>query len=365
AQGYNTGGHFRVVLTGSRLECRLQSTTDSYTLQSSGGAVTAGQWHHVAVGFGGGGLRMYLDGVEVDSDSYAGGLGTSGGGTGNPEPWVFGADLEYSSTDSSSGWTDPFEGRIDDVRLYDQNADATQAAALAAGNNPGAQAASLVEDTSSAVTPLDLTIADPDHVTWISGGGLRIDAATLIASPAAAADLHAALTATDAFTLEAEFTPSKINQTVPERLVALSDGTSSRNFELTQDQQVYAGKVRTEFQVSGTPEAASGDVLAAGVAQHVILTYDGEALRMYRNGILEVTEPWTGDFDNWDAGYALHLANEPNGTRPWLGTLHRVAIWDGSVDQVQAQNLFNGDPPGPAAEDSEGLTYRVEWIEGP
>ncbi|MEM9884059.1 MAG: LamG domain-containing protein, partial [Planctomycetota bacterium] len=364
AQGYNTGGHFRVVLTGSRLECRLQSTTDSYTLQSSGGAVTAGQWHHVAVGFGGDGLRMYLDGVQVDSDGYAGGLGTSSGGTGNPEPWVFGADMEYSATESSSGWTDPFDGRIDDVRLYDRNLDADQVGDLFGGGDPRAVSPPIVEDTAGNGDALDLTIEDPENVTWVSGGGLQIDSTTRVVSAGPATGLHTALTGSGTYTVEVEFTPLNLTQHGPAFMAFYGTGLSNRSFAVGQRQQKHNAYARTAFYANGTPEAESSDVLTTA-RQHLVMTYDGEELRLLRDGVTEATTPRDGNLGNWDVNGTFALANAVGDNRPWLGTLHRVAIWDGSVDQVQAQNLFNGDPPGPAAEDDEGLTYRVEWIEGP
>jgi hypothetical protein len=360
SNGYDDGGHIRVYLSGATLSCRLQSDSASTFVSTSG--VSAHTWHHVAVGFGPGGLKLYLDGVLQDSDAYAGGLGTSSGGAGNQEPWTFGVDQQYSGDRSTEDWNHPFAGRIDDVRLYDQNFEEGQAANVQAGNPPGTSTPPLVEDSAGAGTPLDLSIDDPSAVTWTSDG-LRIDAAVTIASPGAAADLHAALTETDTFTLEAEFTPANLTQDGPARLVAFGDGTSSRNLELGQSQAAYGGRLRTIYHSDGTPDAASGSVLTTQ-RQHVVMTYNGSELRLYRDGALEVAQPWEGSLDNWDAASRLALANVIGGGRPWLGTLHRVAIWDGPVNTIQVSNLFNGDPPGPPTA-VEGYEYLDEWIESP
>lgn len=364
ATNYGTGGHFRVYLNGSTLECRLQSDSSSMYVTASS-SITANTWHHVAVGFGPGGLRIYVDGVEKDADGYTGGLGTSSGGTGNHEPWTFGADQWHASDLSSDGWDDPFHGRLDDVRLYDKNLSEDQAADLAALNEPGAAALATVEDTANVGTPLDLNIADIDNVTWISGGGLTLDSATTISSNGGVGRLYNALTGSKVFTLQAEFTPANITQDGPARIVTYSNGTSSRNFHLGQTDAKYGARLRTEFNSSGTPEVESGDVLVVDTKEHVIFTYDGEEIRLYRNGTLEVTEAWTGDLDNWNSAYELVLGNEVGGSRPWLGTLHRVAIWDGSVNQVQADNLFNGSDPGQADGGDEGFDFVVEWLEKP
>lgn len=365
AYNYEDGGHFRVVLNGSTVQVRLQSDRSSYYVQSSGGAISQNNWHHVAVGFGGQGLRLYIDGVLADTHHYYGGLGTSSGGSGNAEPWAFGVDQWRSTTLTTDGWDNPFEGRLDDIRIYDMNLETEQVADLLVGNSPGDAQSATVQDTSGNAIPLDLMISDLNDITWIDGGGLQIDRATTIVTPSGAEPLHGTLTESDAFTLEAEFTPANITQNGPARIVSYASSTSSRNFYLGQSEQAYEASVRTEFNSTGTPTAASGDVLEAGVKQHVVLSYDGEQLRLYRNGTLEVAEEWTGDLDNWDSGFQLLLGNENGGSRPWLGTLHRVAIWDGPVNSIQADNLFNGDEPGPPDGGEEGLSYLAEWIESP
>lgn len=365
ATNYGTGGHIRIYLSSSSVQCRIQSANRSYILASSGNAVKVGKWHHIAVGFGGQGLRLYIDGVEVRTYHYYGGLGTSSGGKGNHEPWVIGADLWKSDDLSSEGWDNPFDGRIDDVRIYDMNLNETQAADLAAGNDPGDAESATVADTSNAGVALDLSISDLDNVTWISGGGLTLDSATTIASPGTVPRLQSALADTNQMTLEAEFTPANSTQDGPARVVTYSNGSSSRNFHLGQTDAKYNARLRTQYNSSGTPEAESGDVLVADTREHVILTYNGQDLKLFRNGVLEVTEPWTGDLSNWNSGYQLLLADEVGGGREWLGTLHRVAIWDRAVNTVQADNLFNGDDPGPPDGGDEGLTYVVDWLEKP
>ncbi|MEM9418111.1 MAG: LamG-like jellyroll fold domain-containing protein [Planctomycetota bacterium] len=367
ATSYQDGGHFRVITNGSRLEVRLQSDSSSHYVQSANGSLSASTWHHVAVGFGSGGLQLYLDGALVDSDSYAGGLGPSSGGTGNAEPWTFGVDQWTSSSGSTSGWGYPYHGRLDDIRLYDQNLDADQVADLFANTDPRAAIPAVVNDTSGNSPALDLSIADPGQVTWISGGGLTIDSATSIASKGPVTRLHTAITESDEITVEAVFTPANITQDGPARILTYSNGTSNRNFHLGQTDDAYDVRLRTEFKTSGTPEAASGPVLVADTREHVIFTYDNtnEELRVYRNGTLEITETWTGDLDNWDSGYELLMVNEASGNRDWLGTLHRVAIYDGAFNGIQADNVFNGDAPGDGTGGDEGLAYEVEWLESP
>ena len=360
--GYDQGGHLRIYLDGGMLKARLQSTTADYQIQAGG--VAAGRWHHVIAGLGPGGFRLYLDGVRVAHDPYAGGLGATSGGSGNAEPWTFGVDQVDSGDGTSAGWNHPFDGRLDDVRLYDQNLDAQQVARLFAGSPPGPAEGNYVPDVAGTGRPLDLTIADLDRVQWVAGG-LQIDAATRLSSEVAATKLYQALADAPGLTLEAEFTPANATQAGPAPLLSYGHGTADRNLQLDQSADRYGVRLRTLFQSTGEPAATSGSALAANTRQHVIATYDGDHLRVYRNGRLELEQESPGGLSNWDPAYLLVLANETGGARPWLGTLHRVAIWDAPVDQVQARNLFGRRDPGPPAHRVEGLEYRRQWVESP
>ena len=362
SSGYDNGGHFRVVLDGGVVKCRLQSVSASYEVQ--GGTAVAGQWHHVVAGMGPGGLRLYFDGALVDRDAYAGGLGASSGGSGNAEPWTFGVDQVDSNDQSSAGWSNPFGGRLDDVRLYDQNLGAQQVANLYARQPPGPSDTDRVLDTAGAGLPLDLTIDDADRVTWVDSG-LRIDAVTRISSGAAATKLHDALADAPGMTLEVEFTPENVTQTGPARIFSYASGTASRNLHLAQSDAGYEVKLRTTYNTSGEPAAQTSSGLTAQNRQHLIVTYDGQQLQVFRNGRLELSEIAPGGMANWSRGHLLTLANEVSGDRGWLGTLHRVAVWDAAVDKVQARNLFAGRDPGPPANLAEYLTYEQQWLESP
>lgn len=364
--GNDFGGHFHAELDGSRINVRLQSIDGSYEVRSPIGAVTAGQWVHVAVGFGVGGLRLFVNGNLVDSDDYAGGLGSSSGGPGNTEPWTFGVNQTSSSPDGSSdNWSDPFRGLIDDVRLYDRDINADQAGDLLVGNEPRPAVPPVVRDISFAGEPLDLIIADPDRVTWLAGGGLTIDSATRLQTAGPATRLHQAITQTDRFTLQCEFTPARVNDANRARLVTYSPDSSTNNFQLGQLEDAYYVRLRTETQTTGNSVINSPTTLTADQREHIIVTYDGENVALYRNGQLQLTEPRTGDLDNWDASYALTLAAEYAGDLPWLGTFHRVAVYDQAMNRIQIDNLFLGNPPGPADGGEDGPAYRGQWLESP
>ncbi|MBK9121205.1 MAG: LamG domain-containing protein [Phycisphaerales bacterium] len=128
AQLYGSGGHFGIWIDNSRVRTRIQSLTASYEIVS--GVVPTNTWHQVVVTFGDTGLRLYVNGVQVASNAYKGGWGTTSGGSGNTEPIGIGVNTSNSHAGVTSGWVNPFRGMIDEVALFDRILTAAEVAAL-------------------------------------------------------------------------------------------------------------------------------------------------------------------------------------------------------------------------------------------
>jgi hypothetical protein len=115
--GFQDGGHLSMHLDGDRLIVRLQSETESYFVESKV-RITRNDWHHVAFTFGDDGMRLYLDGMLVDTNAYGGGISA------NHEPTIIGGTLKWNCGDSADlGALDvdqPFDGRIDEVAVFDR-----------------------------------------------------------------------------------------------------------------------------------------------------------------------------------------------------------------------------------------------------
>ena len=130
SSGFDTGGHLTVRTTSSgRVEARLQSTDDSYWLRSDP-FIQLDIWHDVAVTFGGAGMILYIDGVEVDTNDYTGGLGESSGGSGNSEPIVLGANSWGSDDGRATPLRGFFSGMMDEVLIFDDQLNGASIAAL-------------------------------------------------------------------------------------------------------------------------------------------------------------------------------------------------------------------------------------------
>ena len=119
SSGYDTGGHLTIYNASSRVRVRLQSTGSDYTLQSST-YLQNNTWYHMALTFGSGGMKLYVNGSVEDTDSYTGGLGTTSGGVGNYEPLAIGASTWGSGNEVISPLSYYFDGVIDDVRIYNR-----------------------------------------------------------------------------------------------------------------------------------------------------------------------------------------------------------------------------------------------------
>lgn len=126
--GYDTGGHVSISTTSGRIEVRLQSTGSSYYVRSD--PISSHTWYQVAFAFGAAGMKLYVNGVLADSDAYAGGLGSTSGGSGNHEPMAIGVLATNSGDLTLAGWNYPLRGDIEDVRFYGRALTAGEAASL-------------------------------------------------------------------------------------------------------------------------------------------------------------------------------------------------------------------------------------------
>ena len=129
ANGVNDADHWWMLSTigdGSGLRFRLKTNGTTHTLISSNGVIAAGQWRHVAAVYDGSAMRLYRDGIEVASMSKTGPLSTSA------------AVLAAIGNNPAGVGERPFDGRIDDVRIYNTALDTADLAALIAGGAPNA-----------------------------------------------------------------------------------------------------------------------------------------------------------------------------------------------------------------------------------
>ena len=235
-----------------------------------------------------------------------------------------------------------------------------------------------VHDVSGVGEPLDLTIQQVEHVRWLAGQGLEIHTPTLIASAGPATKINQASQRTQAFTAEAWIKPAVLAQQGPARIVTLSQDIRQRNFTLGQDLvaqsagAIYDARVRTEVtDPNGRPSLSTPANSVALALTHVVYTHSATGERkFYLNGVESPGDVMSGDFANWDLTFRLALASEVDGSRPWLGELHRVALYDCALTPAVVTQHFNAGTAGsinqrPTASfttsaGTTGLTFRFD-----
>lgn len=203
-----------------------------------------------------------------------------------------------------------------------------------------------VLDVSGVGTPLNLTIANPGNVSWLTGGGLSVNSATTIASTTSGAKITTAAQASNELTVEAWVKPANTSQNGPARMVSLSSNTSDRNFTLGQQNSQYSGRIRsTTTGNNGTPDGNTGNVVSTTNLQHVVMTRNaaGQWL-IYLDGQVAYSGTRTGNFSNWSGNYFFALANELTNDRPWLGELHLVAVYSSSLSAAEVNQHYTVGP---------------------
>ncbi|WP_428389664.1 LamG-like jellyroll fold domain-containing protein [Mucisphaera sp.] len=357
ASGRSQGGHLRIELDDNRLRVTSESKSSTYSIQSASDLSTD-TWYHAAYLFGPSGMRLYIDGALVDTDSHSGTIGDSTGGPGNTERWAFAASNENSSAGSNNNLTNFFDGRLDDIRIYTDELSTTQLAQIIAAQEPSPEPnPALVEDRSGYGVPANLYINDPDHITWIDGGGILINSHTSIDSPGPVEKLAKAINDKREFSLVVDYHPNNITS-YDQDLVSYQTTDSQTNVEVEQRYARFNIKIRRD---SGYTSTASSNILS-GQREVMVITHDGTTLRWYLDGV-ERFSVGSGGAPNFLLGSDLTLAADGNGRgrENYLGRIYRVAFYDGALSEQEIVGAYS--QPSNFAGNAPARPARWVWNE--
>lgn len=164
---------------------------------------------------------------------------------------------------------------------------------------------------------------------WLSYNGIKVSTASVIRSTEPPEKLYKAMIEGEGLTLHAWVTIDNDQQTGPARIISYSYGAGLRNFTLGQNNRDLIFRLRTTgSNLNGIPEIAVKDVFIEPTPLHLSITYDFFQYAVYVNGNLWARGNYSENFSNWDPSYFLTIANEFSSDRPWLGTIHKVAIFN-------------------------------------
>ena len=226
-----------------------------------------------------------------------------------------------------------------------------------------------VPDSSSLENPA-IVVRDAGAVTW-QDDGLRVDRPTRLESVGRATPLRDALVSSDAVTVEAWATPANLRQGGPARLVSLA---SSREENVMVGQGNHTGGTTSIESRTNSPgrymsRLQSGDRSLSAAGTHVVyVKAPGGKTSVYLNGQKMATATDGHAFTNLHPSFGLTLANQADGSRPWLGTLHLVAVYSKALsDSEVAQNFAAGidqaaEPtpgPEPVPTPEDAVAFRV------
>jgi len=140
---------------------KLGDGTTQLSISSGPNTVTLDEWQHVAGTWDGTTMRIYIDGVEMNSDAYSAGLVDNSGAFG------IGAIVRHSGTGGASNEGQYFNGYIDEVRISDTALSPNQF--LNYDTTPIIQFQLSDSQNAENITPSDLavliSIATPNSVT--------------------------------------------------------------------------------------------------------------------------------------------------------------------------------------------------------
>ncbi|MDJ0824195.1 MAG: Hint domain-containing protein [Rhodobacter sp.] len=169
SSGFDGGGHLTIYVDGDgSIFIRHQSDTQSYEIRTDPGVVSEGQNFDLVYAFSDtGGMVLYVDGVEVGSNTDPVTNGDSIALSGNTEPWTLGASQALSGDGVADHLQQFFEGSIGHFEIYD-------AALSPAELNVLHDLSDGVDDGLIAGTAGDDTIYGGPSVN-VADGGLVID----------------------------------------------------------------------------------------------------------------------------------------------------------------------------------------------
>jgi hypothetical protein len=121
------------------------------------------------------------------------------------------------------------------------------------------------------------------------------------------------------------------------RILSSAKDFASQNFAIAQ----WHSSLNAQFfsrESHQFNEVTIPDVFKKGGRMWIAITFNGETLRCYINGVKKADRR-TGPMalTQWDASYPLVMGTDPNGWLQWEGTLHAVAIYDMAFKGTELQ----------------------------
>lgn len=347
-----------------RLYFRIYSNGTSFAVFNSPNALSTNQWHYVTGVYNGSNMLLYVDGVQVASGAYSGGIFNSN------------ANLTIGSDTYGTGGVaqDFFKGFIDEPKIYNYARSAAQIQAdyNSRANNEGAGAVlgTANNNNFNALNNGLVGYWKMDESSWNGTSGEVVDSSGNGNHGTAA---NSATTTTGKFGNGGSFDGSTKQAAIPEssslRFTTSSTMTFSAwvNPSAVSTTQVIIGnrecaaRISLHINSSGkavfNPSPTSVETLATGTTTlstntwYLITgTYDSTTAKVYVNGTLEGSQSLQGA-GNLYAGNSYYIGGNTYvcGTTQNLhfnGTIDEARIYNRSLSPAEVSKLYTF-APGP------------------
>jgi hypothetical protein len=345
-----TGGwHFKLGGT-NQVEFVVDYTTTDLGRRSAVNTMSTGAWHHVAASWNGSAtatnVKIYVDGVEVSSYD----LTTNGVGTRVSDA---SANL-YIGNESNGGRT--FNGKIDDVRLYNTVQTAADVQILYQSGAVGLMAHWQLNETTG--TSAGDVSGNANHgaltggPTWTTGkvaGGLSFDGVDDIINAGSGGTLdNVVAQGGGGMTVAAWIYANSMGESGDGRIVAKGTSTAGGwHFKLGGTNQV---EFVVEHGTTNLTRRSAVNAISTGAWQHVSATWTGSAtatnVKIYVGGVevssYDITTNGVGARVD-DAAANLYIGNESGSGRTFSGVLDEIRIYNRVLTVGEIQALAN--PP--------------------
>lgn len=307
-------GYYLSVDSSNQLQGVVDDGTNTVTSTAVSTLVTTATWKHVAMVVDRNNQlqTLYIDGQQVDQDS----ISTVGSMATNTQPFRIGAA-------SNDGEVGPWDGKIDEVRLYKRALSPHEIQRLYSWA-PGPNIYLPFDTNSGTSTAFDKsgngkngTMSGFAESSWVPGkfgAALDFDGSTSeidVASPS--------LSATD-YTYMAWIYPDAAG--AANFLFNVHDGAGADELEIE-----YDSDSDTQVNSNGTGGVVNGtDTMPTGAWYHVAVTRSASTISLYVNGLLNATGT---DGTAYTIGGGLGVGADAHGNSDYF---------DGKMDEVRVYN---------------------------